>query len=144
MKPLFLILLTIQTFVFAQKSAVQENVDLRGRDCNGGLGICTASTTNKDQVVASFSKIESNKIAMSIDTQRLSEQNKASIFGAKYQENSKLENPTVFFQNADFQLEKTMLEQLGINTTLSVIRKGTYNALVENGIYKVVFTLFNK
>lgn len=94
-------MLLLPTFLFSQTEKI--SVDLRGRDCNGGSGICSAGTSQKsgDVFNVSFTKVSENSLVMMIENKNLSLTDQKRITGKVFNEIKK-EEQTYFLQENDF------------------------------------------
>ncbi len=143
MKKILIAAVMLPALVLSQSQKV--SVDLRGRDCNGGSGICSAGTSQKsgNDIEASFSKISESSIALVLENQNLSLQDQKRIIGKGFSEVSAKENP-VFHQEQDFWLDESLLKKLGVDSAFKYIKMGDYPMVFEEGKSIVIFTLSQK
>lgn len=140
MKKILYAAFLLPTLVLAQSQRV--SVDLRGRDCNGGTGICSAGSSQKstNDVEASFSKISETSIALVLENQNISLQDQKRIVGKGFAEISNKEK-LMFHQEQDFLMDDSLLKKLGIDSSFKYIKTGDYPIVLQEGKSLVIFTL---
>lgn len=128
---------------FAQTEAKQLEVDIRGRSCSGGLGLCTVtpSQTNKTSM-KNFNVIKQSETTMllQIEPSKLSIEEQTLFFGKEYSKiapNEVLE----FIQDEDFLFEENTLLYLGFNTKYPWLKKGKYPLEITKDKVTVTLTL---
>jgi hypothetical protein len=132
MKPIiFTIALLLQGLLYAQ-TTVERNLDLRGRSCAGGLGICNSASTSENGVTAQFSTDDKDNLVMSVNVAKLSTENK----------NKFINKNNIFVQDADFALDKELSDRLGIASPI-IIAKGNYIVTTQDNWVTVRFPLQN-
>lgn len=124
------------------QNQLKISIDIRGRSCSGGLGLCSSNPlTEKEHSIASAQKIGESTVLIEIDKIGLSVENQFSIVGKEFYRilsSDKFD----FIQESDINFDKDTLIKLGFDTKLSLIRKGNYPMIIENDKIIVVFTLF--
>ena len=131
MKSLYiLVLLLVQTVAYSQNS---ENkmafLDLRGRDCNGGSGICSSALENNKAYLssASFAKLSENKLQITVPLDYFE---KVANNNAGFDKNRKM-----MLQDEDFLLSKVLLQYFGFSSKQNIIAKGWYPySVTKNGV----------
>ncbi|MBS1573500.1 MAG: hypothetical protein JST62_13995 [Bacteroidetes bacterium] len=132
MKPIILtIALLLQGLLYAQ-TTVERNLDLRGRSCAGGLGICNSASTSENAVPAEFSADDKDNLVMRVNVTKLSTENKTQL----------LNKNNIFVQDADFTLDKELSDRLGIASPI-IIAKGNYKVTTQDNWAIVLFPLQN-
>lgn len=131
--------------ILALSQSQKVYVDSRGRDCVGGLGLCSAGTTSKtaNMIETTFTKISDNSIAMVLESSVISETDQKRIAGKAFSEIKNKENQ-YFLQDSDFILGEDLLKQLNVNPNLHLIKQGKYPFTFEENRCLVIFTLNKK
>lgn len=128
---------------FAQTETKTIELDIRGRSCIGGLGICTSVTPELNKTSMknfNVSKQSSNKMTLEIEIDKLSIEDQKLFFGKEYAKiapNEILE----FIQDDDFIFDKGTLLYLGFDTKYQVLKKGNYPIEITKNQVTVVLTL---
>lgn len=140
MKKILFATLLLPTLLFSQTEKI--SVDLRGRDCNGGTGICSAGDSRKmgNALNASFTKVSENRLKMIIENKDMSVTDQQRIAGKTFSEIKK-EEQTYFWQENDFVIDDNLLKKLNMNSNYQYIKAGKYPIIFENDKSIVVFTL---
>lgn len=140
MKTLIFATLLLPTLLFSQTEKI--SVDLRGRDCNGGTGICSTGTSQKmgNALNAFFTKVSENSLKMIIENKDISVTDQQRIAGKTFSEIKK-EEQTYFWQENDFVVDDDLLKKLNMNSDYQYIKAGKYPIIFENDKSIVVFTL---
>jgi len=140
MKKIIFATLLLPTLLFSQTEKI--SADLRGRDCNGGTGICSAGTSQKlgNALNVSLTKVSENSLLMIIENKDLSTNDQKRITGKSFNEINKSDQ-TYFHQENDFVLDEDLLKKLSINPSYKYIKAGKYPLVLENDKSIVVFTL---
>ncbi|CAM3673748.1 hypothetical protein FSS13T_26420 [Flavobacterium saliperosum S13] len=139
----FLAALVLPVLSFAQTETTSIELDIRGRSCIGGLGICT--TTSPELYKTSMknfnvSKKSFNTMLLQIEIEKLSVEDQIMFFGKEYAKiapNEILE----FTQDEDFVFDKDTLLYLGFDTKYQVLKKGNYPIEVTKDKVAVTLTL---
>lgn len=143
MKKILIAVILLPTIIFSQSQRVY--VDSRGRDCVGGLGLCSAGTSSKTEnfIETTFAKISENSIAMILENKTLSVADQKRMIGKPFSEIKSKENQ-FFLQDSDFILEENLLKQININPDFHLIKQGKYPLVFEENRCQVIFTLNKK
>ena len=143
MKNITLTLLFIPAFALSQSQKVY--VDSRGRDCIGGLGLCSAGTTSRTNanMETTFTKISDNSIAMVLENNVISEADQKRIAGKVFSE-IRAKDSAFFLQDSGFIVDENILKKLEVNPDLHIIKEGKYPVIIEENRYLVIFTLTKK
>ncbi|UFH32310.1 hypothetical protein LNP04_00990 [Chryseobacterium sp. C-71] len=143
MKKYLLVLLLLPLIALSQSQTVF--LDARGRDCAGGLGLCSSGiTSNTDHTIAAtFTKISDNSFAMVFENKNTSETDQKKIAGKTFSEMKATENP-YFFQESDFSIPETILQKINISPEASYIKQGKYPFIFEDKTSSVIITLGKK
>ncbi len=130
----------------AQNDGNTLEVDIRGRDCKGGIGICTTEISNdENQNSEKFSllKISETELQFTIKTKELTIEDQKFIFGKEVQYIS--ETDKIYFnQDYDFELNYDCIKLLGLNSKSSTIKNGAYPIKLINDRAIIILKLFNK
>lgn len=124
----FLAAVVLPVLSFAQTETKTLELDIRGRSCIGGLGVC--STTAPELYKTSMknfnvTKQSSNTLLLQIETDKLSAEEQKLFFGKEYAKiapNEVLE----FIQDEDFIFDTDTLLYLGFDVKYRLLKKGKY------------------
>ncbi|KGO96242.1 hypothetical protein [Flavobacterium enshiense] len=128
---------------FAQTEAKVIELDIRGRSCVGGLGICSAmsSETNKTSMKNfNVTKQSFNSLLIQIEISKLTAEEQKLFFGKEYAKitpNETLE----FIQDEDFKFDMNALLYLEMDPRYPILRKGKYPVQISKDSVKVTLTL---
>ncbi|ESU29164.1 hypothetical protein FLJC2902T_12060 [Flavobacterium limnosediminis JC2902] len=135
--------LLLPALSFAQTEAKELELDIRGRSCIGGLGICTAlsSETNKTSMKNfNVSKQSYNTLLIQIEINKLSLDEQLLFFGKEYAKITP-EEILEFIQDEDFIFDKDTLLYLGVDTKYDLLKKGNYPLKFSKDKVAVTLTL---
>lgn len=138
---IFLSCMLISVLMSAQVKELA--MDIRGRDCRGGSGLCNIQQQNPDNAakkIYTYTKFDSNKISFEINRQDLSISEQITFFGTEYK-NIKSVDEINFKQENDYIFDREMFIFLELDTLNSLIKSGFYPVTIENDKVKVTFTL---
>lgn len=135
---ILLILLSVLAFSQSQKISA----DLRGRDCNGGGGICSVATSSLSEKSTDVlvEKTGEHSIVFIISKSNLSSDAQKSVAGSEFSKISLNEIPK-FHQEKDLLLEENLLQKLAINPKFAVIKEGYYPMQIDEKNVTIHFTL---
>lgn len=135
--------LLLQALSFAQTEAKVVTLDIRGRSCIGGLGICTTplSETNKSSMKNFIvSKQSFNTLLIQIEICKLTVDEQKLFFGKEYARI--LPEETIeFIQDEDFIFDVPTLLYLEMNTKYTILKKGKYPVHFSKDKVMVFLTL---
>ena len=136
MKLLFTtIILCFCAFLNAQNIESKLEIDIRGRECKGGVGLCTIETsTNKNTSTEKFYllKISETELQLTIKTEALTIEDQKFLFGKEIKTISEFEK-FFFNQDYDFELNSETIKLLNLNIKNPIIKSGIYPIkLVDN------------
>ena len=130
------------------QTELKINVEIRGRSCNGGLGLCSVSTTSEMQkanqeIKTKAVKINDTTVVLAFNKTLLSEQEQKSLF------NSTLNTITTtekidFIQEEDLTIDIQTLLLLGIDPKYNTLKKGNYPLVISNDTIKVTLQLWEQ
>lgn len=143
MKKYLLILLLLPLIALSQSQTVF--LDARGRDCTGGLGLCSSgiTSTTDHTIEATFTKISDNSFAMVFENKNISETDQKKIAGKTFSEMKTTEN-AYFFQESDFLVPETILQKINLSLDADYIKQGKYPFVFEDKKTSVIITLGKK
>ncbi|WP_442787427.1 hypothetical protein [Flavobacterium suncheonense] len=144
MKYKYLVAATVLPLLsYAQTEARQLELDIRGRSCLGGLGLCTASPpeTNKT-TMKNFNviKYDKNTMLLQIEPSKLSVEEQLLFFGKEYAKIGPGET-LEFIQDEDFIFEENTLLYLGFDIRYPLLKKGHYPLEITKDKVTVTLTL---
>lgn len=120
------------------------DIDIRGRSCNGGSGLCTTSTsggaTNINMKKFSIRKLTSKSMEIEIETAQLSIEDQRTFFGKEYT-NIAADEQLFFIQEQDFIFDINTLLYLELDPAFRLLKRGTYPIELVNDKVKVTVIL---
>lgn len=128
---------------FAQTEAKSLELDIRGRSCFGGFGICSAMTEqSKNTNMKNFNvtKQSNTTLQLQLETSKLSLEEQLLFFGKEYAKIAPDET-LEFIQDEDFVFEKNTLLYLGFDTKYYLLKKGKYPLQIVKDTVTVTLTL---
>jgi hypothetical protein len=128
----------------AQTTIKKLQIDIRGRDCIGGSGLCSvSSTTSKTQSNMSnftIKKQTDTSMIIEIVTTKLTIEEQIQFFGKEYSKlNAKEE--LLFIQDSDFIFDFNTLLYFELDTRYRLLKKGSYPLEIVNDTVQVHITL---
>jgi hypothetical protein len=128
------------------QTELKINAEIRGRSCNGGLGLCSVSTTseiqktNQEYKTTAF-KLDETTVVLEFHKTLLSEEEQKSLLNTTL---SKITaSQTIdFVQEEDVTIDPQTLLLLGIEPKYNTIKKGKYPLLVSNETIKITLKLW--
>lgn len=146
MKITTIILILFCAILNAQNVTNNLEIDIRGRECKGGVGLCTIETsTNKNTSTEKFYllKISETELQLTIKTDALTIEDQKFLFGKEIKTISDIEK-FYFTQDYDFELNSDTINLLKITTKNPTIKSGIYPIkLVENRAI-ILLKIFSK
>lgn len=135
--------LTIIFFaVVCHSQAVSPSIgfDIRGRDCGGGLGLCSANVMNESNKKIMVQMTGENKFILTILRSSLDVNEETSIAGKSF---SAIQGdyPSTFTQEGDLEMSKAVVEELGLQAKYNLLKKGKYPMIIEDNVVKITLTL---
>ncbi len=134
------------TILNAQNTEKTLEVDIRGRECKGGVGLCTIeTTTSKSSNVEKFYllKISETELQLTIKTKILTVEDQKFLFGKEIKNISEMEK-FFFNQDYDFALNPETIQLLNLESKNPTIRKGIYPIKLVDDNAIVLLKLFSK
>lgn len=144
MKPKIYTLIAIAmlctNFAAYTQSAAPIGFDIRGRDCNGGLGLCSVNKMSTPNDNLSIQKIGENTFVLAINRSSLTEAEETSIAGQPF---SALEAnfPKIFTQPENLLFGSEVVQALGLAPKYKLLKKGSYPMVIEAAVVKITLTL---
>lgn len=146
MKITTIILILFCAILNAQNATNNLEIDIRGRECKGGVGLCTIETsTNKNTSTEKFYllKISETELQLTIKTDALTIEDQKFLFGKEIKTISEIEK-FYFTQDYDFELNSDTINLLKITSKNPTIKSGIYPIkLIENRA-TILLKLFSK
>lgn len=130
----------------AQNTESKLEIDIRGRECKGGVGLCTIETnTDKNPSTEKFYllKISDTELQLTIKTDALTIEDQKFLFGKEIKTISEIEK-FYFNQDYDFELNPETIKLLNLSSINPTIKKGIYPIKLINGRAIIILKLFNK
>lgn len=127
---------------YAQTEAKQLEVDIRGRSCLGGLGLCSVSPETNKTTMKNFNvvKHDKNTMLLQIEPSKLSVEEQLLFFGKEYAKIGPDET-LEFIQDEDFVFDVNTLLYLGFDTKYQLLKKGHYPLEITKDKVTVTLTL---
>lgn len=146
MKITTIILILFSTIINAQNTENPLEIDIRGRECKGGVGLCTIETnTNKSSSIEKFYllKISETELQLTIKMNALTLEDQKFLFGKEIKTISEIEK-FFFNQDYDFELNPETIKLLNLSSKNPTIKKGIYPIKIMEDRAIIVLELFNK
>lgn len=139
-KILFVTMLLCVNFTGRSQTKTSIGFDIRGRDCDGGLGLCSAKKMNEPNVGITVQKKGDKTFVLTIHRNAISEDEQISIAGHPF---SKIHAnlPNKFSQNGDLKFDSEVLKELGLSLKYNLLKKGSYPMLIDDNYVKITLTL---
>lgn len=144
-KIITILLLTTCAYIQAQTVKTMQ-IDIRGRGCHGGLGLCSVETVQETaKIVQKYNliKITDNKLMLQINPKTLTIEEQIGIFGKTYATIEKIDF-LYFTQDENFELSPEAIKNLGLNNKFNIVKKGSYLIKFNNNTAEVTLVLTNK
>ena len=130
------------------QTELKINAEIRGRSCNGGLGLCSVSTTSEMQntnleIKTKAFKINDTTVVLAFDKTLLSEQEQKSLFNSTLNKITTTERID-FIQEEDLIIDGQTLQLLGIDSKYNTLKKGKYPLVISNETIKVTLQLWEQ
>lgn len=129
------------------QTELKINAEIRGRSCNGGLGLCSVSSTlemqKTNQEKTKALKINDTTVVFSFDKMSLSEQEQKSLFNSTLSKITATEKID-FIQEEDLTIDIQTLLLLGIDPKYNTLKKGNYPLIILNDTIKVTLKLWEQ
>ncbi len=140
-------LLAFPSFSIAQ-TELKINADIRGRNCNGGLGLCSVSSTSEtkadnQEFKTTAYKLDESTLVLEFNKTMLSEDEQKSLLNTTI---SKIDSSHIpeFIQEEEVIVDSEMLLLLGIAPKYNTIKKGNYPLLITDNAIKVTLKLWEQ
>lgn len=146
MKITTIILILFSAITNAQNTESKLEIDIRGRECKGGVGLCTIeSNTSKSTSTEKFYllKISETELQLTIKTDALTIEDQKFLFGKEIKTISEIEK-FYFNQDYDFELNYETIKLLNLTTKNPTIKKGIYPIKLIESKAIIILKLFNK
>ena len=130
------------------QTELKINAEIRGRSCNGGLGLCSVSTTSElqktnQEIKAKAVKINDTTVVLAFDKTLLSEQEQKSLFNSTFNKITTTE--TIYFiQEEDLTIDSQTLQLLGIDPKYNTLKKGKYPLAITPDAIKITLQLWEQ
>ena len=137
---------TILTLFCALLNAQNLEIDIRGKDCNGGLSFCTIETTSISKNTSTkftLHKISETELQFTINTKELTIEEQKNIFGKEVQYISE-KDIFYFVQKYDFELNYNSCKTLGLNSKNPIIKRESYPIKLIDSKAIILLKLSNK
>ena len=130
------------------QTELKINAEIRGRSCNGGLGLCSVSTTLEMQKInqeikTKAVKINDTTVVLAFEKNLLSEQEQKSLFNSTFNKITTTE-AIDFIQEEDLTIDSQTLQILGIDSKYNTLKKGKYPLVISNDTIKVTLQLWEQ
>lgn len=145
------IITTLATLLFALAASAQSppktiEIDIRGRSCAGGSGICSSNTIlnkNTEMKLYNTIKVSETEIIFEIDNQKLSAEDQEMFFGKEFSKITPSET-LVFIQEQDYLFDTVTLRYLDLDINHPLMKRGTYPITIKDNKVQVAITLSKK
>ena len=146
MKIITIILILFCAILNAQNIESKLEIDIRGRECKGGVGLCTIETsTNKNTSTEKFYllKISETELQLTIKIDALTIEDQKFLFGKEIKTISDIEK-FYFNQDYDFELSYETINLLKLTTKNPTIKSGLYPIKLVDNRAIILVKLFSK
>lgn len=146
MKITTIILILFCAILNAQNIESKLEIDIRGRECKGGVGLCTIETsTNKNTNTEKFYllKISETELQLTIKTDALTIEDQKFLFGKEIKTISDIEK-FYFNQDYDFELSDETINLLKLTINNPTIKSGLYPIKLVDNRAIILLKLFSK
>jgi hypothetical protein len=146
MKITTIILILYSAFINAQNTENKLDIDIRGRECKGGVGLCTIETSrNKNTSTEKFYllKISETELQLTIKTDILTIEDQKFLFGKEIKTISEIEK-FYFNQDYDFELNPETIKLLNLISKNPTIKSGLYPIKLIDNRAIIILKLFSK
>ena len=134
-----LVTLLISLSCFSQTKSIPVNIDIRGRDCNGGIGLCSITksqnTTNANTLMYITS---SGELVLEVNYSKIPDGELKNLLGEPYKTTKSNYNFTMV---DDLVLNEEILNRLALTEAKGKIRKGYYSAIVVGEVVVIKIPL---
>ena len=140
------LLLLLCAILNAQNETNKLEIDIRGRECKGGVGLCTIETnTNKNTTTEKFYllKISETELQLTIKTEVLTIEEQKFLFGKEIKTISEIEK-FYFNQDYDFELSPQTIKLLNLISKNTTIKSGLYPIKLVDNRAIIILKLYNK
>jgi hypothetical protein len=144
MKIIILIAVTLIlhcSLAFAQTKSL--DMDIRGRGCNGGSGLCSIGGIGSKQTNMknfNITKLSSKSMVIEIEASKLTLEEQNIFFGKSYAQ-VLADEQLLFIQEQDFVFDINTLLYLELDPAYRVLKRGTYPIEIVNDTILVSVTL---
>jgi hypothetical protein len=146
MKITTIILILYSAFINAQNSENKLDIDIRGRECKGGVGLCTIET-NTDKKTSNekfyLLKISDSELQLTIKIDALTIEDQKFLFGKEFKTISDIEK-FYFNQDYDFELNYETINLLKLTIENPTIKSGIYPIKLLDDRAIILLKLFSK
>ncbi len=141
---LIAVALLISMISFAQITGKGLKLDIRGRDCNGGGGLCSVAPpeleNKSDMKKYNIVKLTSKSMMIEIETNNLSVEDQKFMFGKEYDKITPDEK-LVFIQDQDYIFDVETMLYLDLDMGFRMIKRGSYPLQVVKDKVQVTINL---
>lgn len=139
---------TIATLLLTFASQAQSDykdvkMDIRGRSCIGGSGLCSITPPGESNITMknfNIKKLSSKSMQIEIETSKLTIEEQKMFFGKEYSTISANEQ-LFFIQEQDFIFDINTLLYLELDPAYRLLKRGTYPLEIVNDKVKVTVAL---
>jgi hypothetical protein len=141
-----IILITTSLILYCSSAIAQTkplDMDIRGRGCNGGSGLCSTTITgSKQSNMKNFNitKLTSKSMVIEIEASKLTIEEQNIFFGKSYAQ-VLADEQLLFIQEQDFVFDINTLLYLELDPAYRVLKRGSYPIEIVNDTILVSVTL---
>ena len=145
-KLLYTVTLIALPLLSIAQTELKINADIRGRNCSGGLGLCSVSTTievqktNQEYKTTAF-KVDETTVQLQFNKTLLSEEEQKSLLNTTLKKITSSQT-IEFVQEEDLIIDSQTLVFLGIVPKYNTIKKGNYPLAITNDTITVTLKLW--
>jgi len=130
------------------QTELKINADFRGRNCSGGLGLCSIYTTsevqkNNQEYKTTAFKLDETTIVLEFNKTFLSEEDQISLLNTTLKQITAAQS-IEFIQEEDVFIDIEILKILGIASKYNTIKKGHYPLVINIDTIQVTLKLWEQ
>ena len=134
-----LVTIMIKLSSLGQTKSIPVNIDIRGRDCNGGVGLCNISKSD-DKTTSNATVYMNNigELVIDVNYSKIPQQELINLLGESLQTTK---TTYTFILEKDFPIIEEIHKLLFITEVKSKIPKGNYPAIIIGTIISIKMPL---
>ena len=135
-----IVLMTLFINFSHAQAKVFIDVDLRGRDCSGGRGMCGVRKSYASDPNFTLEKTVANTLILTLSRASLTFAEEAAVAGKSLTVFQSV-FPNIFVQNEDIIFGNDVLKALDIDLKYNLLKKGNYPMSIDESEVKITLVL---